>query len=154
MMNKGKVVDNVQEIIAAELEKMDIELVDIEYTKEGGSWFLRIFIDKPGGIGLEDCQQVSESIDPLLDDRDPIPHSYTLEVSSPGLDRPLRKLADFERFTGEKINLTTYVPVENRRRFKGTLVEASNHSVTMEVDGNSVIIPMEQVASARLTPDF
>ncbi|SFR01697.1 ribosome maturation factor RimP [Desulfoscipio geothermicus] len=153
-MNKGKVVSTVEKIVASPIAELGMELVDIEYVKEGGRWFLRVFIDKPGGVGLEDCQRVSESIDPLLDATDPIPHSYTLEVSSPGLNRPLKKLADFERFTGEKISLTTYVPVENRRKFKGKLIAASNHAVTLDVDGNSVVIPMEQVAFARLAAEL
>jgi ribosome maturation factor RimP len=153
-MNKGKVVSTVEKIVASPIEELGMELVDIEYVKEGGRWFLRVFIDKPGGVGLEDCQRVSESIDPLLDETDPIPQSYTLEVSSPGLNRPLKKLADFERFTGEKISLTTYVPVENRRKFKGKLIAASNHAVTLDVGGNSVVIPMEQVAYARLAAEL
>lgn len=153
-MNKGKVVSFVAENILPVLAEMDIELVDIQYIKEGGRWFLRVFIDKPGGIGLEDCQNVSHSIDPLLDEKDPIPHPYTLEVSSPGLDRPLKKLADFKRFIGEMINLATFVPVENRRKFKGKLIEANEYSVTLEVDGNSISISMEQIASACLIAEL
>lgn len=153
-MAKSRVVTAVEELITPVLDEMGIELVDVVYIKEGGRWFLRIFIDQPGGIGLDDCQRVSERIDPLLDEHDPVPHSYALEVSSPGIERPLKKLADFERFTGRKISINTFVPVEGGRRFKGVLVAASNHSVTLEADGNSVVIPMEQVASARLVAEF
>ncbi|WP_027363807.1 ribosome maturation factor RimP [Desulfotruncus alcoholivorax] len=149
-MSKGNVVKIIEEIVAPVIFDLGLELVDIQYVKEGGKWYLRIFIDKPDGVGLEDCQMVSERIDPLLDEKDPIPQSYLLEVSSPGLDRPLKKLADFERFTGERIKLTTFVPVEGKRKFKGKLVHASNHSVTLELEGQNVVIPMDSVASARL----
>ncbi|MBF7082368.1 ribosome maturation factor RimP [Desulfallas sp. Bu1-1] len=151
-MKKSKVVQEIEEIISPVLDDMGIELVDIQYLKEGGRWILRIFIDQPGGVGLEDCQSVSERIDPLLDEKDPIPQSYYLEVSSPGLDRPLKKLADFERFAGKEVNVTTYVPVNGKRKFKGKLITASSHAIILETGGNDVEIPMEQVASARLVP--
>ena len=149
-MSKGNVVSTIEEIVAPVILDLGLELVDIQYIREGGNWYLRVFIDKPGGIGLEDCQLVSERIDPLLDEKDPIPQSYLLEVSSPGLERPLKKMADFERFTGERIKLTTFVPVEGKRKFMGKLVHASNHSVTLEFEGQNVVIPMDSVASARL----
>lgn len=153
-MANSKVAALVEELITPGLGDMGIELVDITYSKEGGRWFLRIFIDQPGGIGLEDCRRVSEYIDPLLDERDPIPHAYTLEVSSPGIERPLKKPADFERFTGRQISLNTFVAAEGKRKFKGLLKSAGNHSVTLEVDGDQIVIPMEQIASARLVAEF
>ncbi|MCG8402382.1 MAG: ribosome maturation factor RimP [Firmicutes bacterium] len=153
-MAKSRVLSAVEEMATPVLDEMGIELVDIVYIKEGGGWFLRIFIDKPGGVGLEDCRRISERIDPLLDEHNPIPHSYTLEVSSPGLERPLKKPAHYERFTGSKIRLNTFVPVEGRRKFKGVLVASDNHSVTLDTEGNRVVIPMEQVASARLAAEF
>lgn len=153
-MAKSRVVAAVEELITPLIEEMGIELVDTVYVKEGGRWYLRIFIDQPGGIGLEDCQRVSERIDPVLDEHDPIPNSYTLEVSSPGLERPLKKLADFQRFTGRTIRLSTFVPVEGRRKFKGLLVSAGDDAVTLEADGSHVVIPLEQVASARLVAEF
>ena len=153
-MAKSRVVSAVEEMATPVLDGMGIELVDIVYIKEGGGWFLRIFIDKPGGVGLEDCRRVSEQIDPLLDQHNPIPHSYTLEVSSPGLERPLKKPAHYERFTGGKIRLHTFFPVEGRRKFKGVLVASDNHSVTLETEDGRVVIPMEQVASARLAAEF
>ncbi|AGL01288.1 ribosome maturation factor RimP [Desulfoscipio gibsoniae] len=153
-MNSSKTVKAIAQIITPKLVELGVELVDIKYTREGGRWFLRIFIDKPAGVGLEDCQLVSENIDPLLDEHDPIPHAYTLEVSSPGLDRPLNKPADFARFAGEQIKLTTFNPVEGRRKFKGKIIAAEDRSVTLDVDGTSVILSLDQVASARLSPEF
>lgn len=153
-MGNKKIVSNVEQIITPKLVELGIELVDIQYTREGGRWYLRIFIDKPTGIGLDDCQLVSESIDPLLDEYDPIPHAYTLEVSSPGLDRPLKKPADFARFINENIKLTTYVPVEGRRKFKGRIIAADDNSVHLDIQGSSIVLSMEQIASARLSPEF
>ncbi|HBX23773.1 MAG TPA: ribosome maturation factor RimP [Desulfotomaculum sp.] len=153
-MATNKVATAVEELIAPGLDDMGIELVDIQYIKEAGHWFVRIFIDQPSGIGLEDCQRVSQYVDPLLDEHDLVPHAYTLEVSSPGIERPLKKLADYERFAGRQISLNTFVPVEGRRKFKGVLMEASNQSVTLEAEGNNIVIPMEQVASARLIAEF
>lgn len=151
-MKKSKLVQEIETIISPVLIDMGVELVDIQYLKEGGRWILRIFIDQPGGVGLEDCQRVSERIDPLLDEKDPIPQSYYLEVSSPGLDRPLKKLADYERFTGSEVNVTTYGPVHGKRKFKGRLIAASSHAIILESGGNNVELPMEQIASARLVP--
>lgn len=151
---KGNVVTKIEEIIAPVIADLGLELVDINFVKEGGRWFLRVFIDQPGGIGLEECQLVSEKISPLLDEKDPIAQAYYLEVSSPGLDRPLKKTADFQRFNGSKINLTTYEPVDGRRKFKGKLVAASDLAITLKVDGHDVVIPMERIASARLVPEI
>ncbi|WP_449241504.1 ribosome maturation factor RimP [Desulfoscipio gibsoniae] len=154
MNNNNKTVNAIVQIINPKLVELGLDLVDVKYTREGGRWFLRVFIDKPAGVGLEDCQLVSGSIDPLLDEHDPIPHAYTLEVSSPGLNRPLNKPADFIRFTGENIKLTTFAPVEGRRKFKGKIIAAENCSITLDVDGTSVVLPLNQVASARLSPEF
>ncbi|MCL2338017.1 MAG: ribosome maturation factor RimP [Firmicutes bacterium] len=153
-MANNKVAALVEKLVTIGLADMGIELVDVTYGKEGGRWFLRIFIDQPGGIGLEDCQRVSEYIDPLLDEHDPIPNAYTLEVSSPGIERPLKKTADFERFTGRQISLNTFAAVAGKRKFKGLLKMVDNQAVTLEVDGEQLIIPMEQIASAKLVAEF
>jgi ribosome maturation factor RimP len=153
-MSKTKIVSTVAQIINPKLVELGYELVDLKYTREGGHWFLRIFIDQPEGIDLEDCQLVSENIDPLLDEYDPIPHAYTLEVSSPGLDRPLKKPADFARFTGKGVKITTFAPFAGRRKFEGQIIAVEEHSVTLDIDGTSIVLPLEQVASARLTPEF
>lgn len=153
-MGKNRVADTVTELATPLIEECGLELVDVEYVKEGGRWYLRIYIDKPEGINVDDCELVSRRLDPVLDTSDFIPHPYSLEVSSPGVERPLKKLADFQRFLGERVSMTTFIPVEGQKRFKGTLGPASNHSVTLDVDGREVVIPMEQVASARLNFEF
>src|SRR5665647_974104 len=109
MMAKTKIVEQVEEIITPCVQESGLELVDVEFVKEGGSWYLRIYIDKPGGIGLEDCGRLSQKIDRLLDEKDPIPQSYYLEVSSPGIERPLKKISDYNRFAGELALITTFV---------------------------------------------
>jgi len=153
-LSNSNLESNIAQIINPKLVELGIELVDINYTREGGHWYLRVFIDKPEGIGLEDCQLVSENIDPLLDEHDPIPHAYSLEVSSPGLDRPLKKPSDYVKFTGKKIKLITFAPVENQRKFKGKIIGFDNNLITLDIDGASVVLPLEQVASARLLPEF
>lgn len=153
-MSQNNVARTVAKLVTPLVDDCGIELVEVKYVKEGGRWFLRVFIDKPGGIGLQDCELVARCIDPVLDTHDPVPHAYTLEVSSPGVDRPLNKLADFQRFSGERVSLSTFVPVDGKRRFTGILGPASDHSVTLDVDGKEVVIPMEQVASARLEFQF
>ena len=102
-MAKTKTVEIVEELITPLVQESGFELVDVEFVKEGGSWYLRIFIDKPGGIGIEACGYLSQKIDRLLDEKDPIPQSYYLEVSSPGLERPLKKLSDYSRFAGKMV---------------------------------------------------
>jgi len=153
-LSNSNLVSNIAQIINPKLVELGIELVDVNYTREGGHWYLRVFIDKPAGIGLEDCQLVSQTIDPLLDEHDQIPHSYTLEVSSPGLDRPLKKPSDFVKFTGKNIKLITFAPVENKRKFNGKIIGFDNNMVTLDVDGASIVLPLEKVASARLLPEF
>lgn len=150
----SRVAVEVEAIARPVVEENGMELVDVQYVKEKGRWYLRVFIDKPGGVTVDDCQLISEKLDPILDARDPIPHAYVLEVSSPGIERPLKKLSHFQRFEGSKVLLTTYVPIEGRRRFKGRLGPATASMVVVEVDGREVVIPMDQVASARLVAEF
>lgn len=144
----------VEELVAPVVEANNMELVDVNYVKEGGRWFLRLFIDKAGGVTLDDCQLISEAVEPLIDEHDPINNPYILEVSSPGLDRPLKKLADFERFAGRQISLNTFGPVDGRRRFKGVLKGVEGQNIKLEVTGQDVHIPFEQVAKAKLVPEF
>jgi len=151
---KNKVADLVEDLSAPVIEDLGLDLVDVEFVKEGGSHILRVFIDKPGGVGHDDCEAVSKRLDALLDDQDPISQSYYLEVSSPGIERPLKKLKDFQRFSGHLVNITTFTPLEGRKKFSGRLAGADQTAVTLEEEGGTVAIPMNQVASARLRVDF
>lgn len=150
MVAKSKVAAVVEEISAPVIKELGLELVDVEFAKEGGRWILRVYIDKPGGISHSDCEAVSKRLDTLLDEKDPIPQSYYLEVSSPGIERPLKKLKDFQRFRGHMVRVTTFTPLEGRKKFTGRLGEATQTSVVIEEEGGSTAVPMDQIASARL----
>lgn len=130
------------------------EVVDVEYVKEQGQYYLRIFIDKPGGVGLDDCQAFSEEIGALLDEVDPIPSSYSLEISSPGIERPLKKERDFQRFSGRLAAIKTYAPLDGRKNWKGTLQGLEDGHVLIEVDGDLAKIPISAIAKAHLVAEF
>lgn len=140
------VTDWVQEIISG----TELELVDVEYVKEQQGWVLRVFLDKPDGIDVEDCRAVSEVLDRKLDQEDPIPGSYSLEVSSPGLERPLTKVTDYERFKGRLAEIRTYRGLYGRKRFKGVLRGLEKESVLLEWEGEIVGIPLKLIAKANL----
>jgi ribosome maturation factor RimP len=134
------------------------ELVDVDWVREGAAWVLRIFVDRPGGVTIDHCQELSRTIEPVLDVEDFIEPAYNLEVSSPGLDRPLRKAADFERFTGQRAHVKTFGPVETptglRKNWTGTLKGFKDGSVEIEVDGALHRIPHDKIAKAHLEYDF
>lgn len=153
-MGKPKVEDTVREITESVIGELGLELVDVEYVKEGSAWFLRLFIDKPEGITHDDCQAVSEKVGQLLDEKDPIPMAYVFEVSSPGIDRPLKKTGDFERFKGNKVRATTFAPIGGRKEFIGELLGLADDQVLIEIDGKQVALPMQQTAKVRLEADF
>ena len=153
-MTKNNVVENIATSVRPIVEAENLELVDVEYVKEGGNWYLRIFIDKLGGVDLDDCQAVSEKIDTLLDELDPISQAYFLEVSSPGLERPLKKPEDFQRFKGHLVNITTFAPVDGAKSFTGKLMDYTEEGIQVEVKGKPVLVPHKQVASSRLAVEF
>jgi len=129
------------------------ELVELEFQARGG--LLRIYIDhQPEAVTLDDCERVSRQVSSVLDVEDPIPGAYSLEVSSPGLDRPLRKLSDFQRFAGFRAKLELTLPLNGRRRFSGTLRGVEADEVLMEVDGTPVRLPVKQIGKAHLVPKF
>lgn len=150
----NRIVDTVAAITAPLVEALGLELVDVEYRKEGGRWFLRVFIDKPGGITHEDCGVVSERLGRVLDEKNLIPNAYFLEVSSPGVERPLKKPADYVRFTGRKAEVVTRSPVNGRRKFTGRIVTAGEGTVRLAVDGSEVDIPYGVIGRARLVFDW
>jgi ribosome maturation factor RimP len=133
------------------------ELVDLEIKRDRSGHLVRLFVDREGGIGLEELQSVSEEVSAILDAEDPIETTYTLEVSSPGLDRPLKTEADYRRFVGKLAKLSSYEPVEGRRHWTGRLaaVEAGVVSVTLEKEGGAVArIPLAKIAHGRLEVEF
>ena len=127
-----------------------LELVDVEYKKEGKNWVLRIFIDKEGGVTIADCQKVSRLTGDLIDVEETITTPYSLEVSSPGLNRVLKREKDFLKFKGRQICLHSLSPIDNRRKFIGILADFKDQTVFLELDGKLLEIPLRQVAKANL----
>ena len=132
-------------------ESMGLELVDVEYTMDRGSRVLRIYIDKPGGVNVDDCGEFSREFSTILDVEDPTPVNYNLEVSSPGLDRPLVKEKDFVRFVGQRARIRTKTPVDGRKNFHATIEGASDGRVTvLDFDGKRFVLDLAQIDKARL----
>lgn len=144
--------DQIAELLEPAIARLGYELWDLEVKAGGKHGVLRLFIDKPEGIGLEDCEKVSLAVSALLDVEDPLPDHYDLEVSSPGLDRKLTKVEHFQRFTGEIVKVQTRFPVEGRRRFRGTLVSADDENIVVDVDGELHTLPVATIDTARLVP--
>lgn len=136
------------------VEQFGFELVDVEYVKEGGTWYLRGYIDKPGGITINDCEVVSRQFSDRMDEEDFIPDSYVMEISSPGLDRPLRKPKDFERSIGKEVEIRTYRPVDHCKEFVGTLVSCDDDTVTVETEGQNRVFDRKDIALVRLYIEF
>lgn len=153
-MAKKKIEEIVAEFAGPIVASHSFELVDVEFLKEGASWYLRIYIDKPGGITIDDCQVVSEDISDILDKKDPIEQSYFLEVSSPGLDRPLKKDADFERFKGELVEVKVFKPIDGRKVFEGELLGLLDNKIIIKIDGNDLEFERDQVAMVRRVIKF
>lgn len=131
-----KIADAVREIAEPIIEGLNtgIELIEVEYVKEGSEWYLRLYIDKVGGVSLDDCQLVSESLNDILDEKDPVKGKYIFEVSSPGIDRPLKTDRDFERYKGVEVELHLYAPIENSKLFIGKLIGRENSEIIIEED--------------------
>lgn len=154
----SKVKEEVEKVALPIVTDMDLELVDVEYVKEGKNWFLRIFIDAPDGVDIEVCGNVSEKLSEQLDEVDPIPHPYFLEVSSPGAERPLKKEADIKKAIGKNVHIKTYEPINGEKVFEGTLMEFDGENITIEVliktRRKTFVIPYDKVANARLAVSF
>lgn len=153
-MSRPSISDRAREVVEPVIEGLGYEVVDVQYVKEGAHWILRITIDHPDGIGLDDCSQVSTAIDAPLDEADPIPGPYSLEVSSPGLDRPLYKPEHFERFAGSEVNVRTYAPIDGRKNWRGILVGLQSNELVLMVDGTEVRLPFDKVSRTRLVPNI
>ncbi len=148
MLNK-KAINKLEKIGLEIVDERNFELVDVEFVKEAGQWYLRYYIDKPGGITIDDCQNVSEAISQRLDILDPIPYSYILEVSSPGLERPLKKDKDFLRHIGANVQVKTFEDIDGQKVFEGILKSFSDNILTVSSD-KEIKIPREKISSARL----
>lgn len=153
------IAEQVRRLLEPVLERDGFELVDVEWLRQAGRWTLRIFVDRPGGVGIDECQAVSRTVEPILDVEDVIEPAYDLEVSSPGLDRPLRKARDFERYAGRRVHVKGYAPIETaagqpaRKHWTGTLRGFHDGVVELDVDGVVHRIPLDQIAKAHVEYD-
>ena len=134
------------------IEAMNYELVDIEFAQAGRGGILRLYIDAQNGITVDDCARVSHAVSEMLEVEDPIQGHYTLEVSSPGFERVLRKKAHFERFLGERVFVELKLPLNGRRRFAGRLNALNGDSIVVDVDGQDYTLPMDRIQKAKLKP--
>ncbi len=148
------VVEAITSLVMPVLQEKDLVLVDVLYRRESSGWVLRLFIDKEDGVTLDDCTAVSREVSHLLDIEDIIEQAFNLEVSSPGLDRPLKSVGDFQRFAGRKAKVTTKEPIEGNQVFMGRINKVEDELITMEVGQQVLCIPFSEVAKARLEVEF
>jgi len=150
----SQVVKTTEELVQPILEEKKLELVDVEYVKEGKNWFLRVFIDKEGGIDISECGEVSELLSEKLDEVDPIKEAYFLEVSSPGVERPLKTVEDFSKNVNKNVFVKLFEPIDGEKSFEGILVEFNENIATIEYKVKTrkkrVEIPFNKIAKARL----
>ena len=150
----SQVVKTTEELVQPILQESNLELVDIEYVKEGKNWFLRVYIDKDGGIDITECGRVSEQLSEQLDKHDPIKDPYFLEVSSPGAERPLKRKQDFLKYLNQPIYVKLYEPIDGTKEYQGMLLNFADDTVTMEYKEKTrkkqVEIPYNKIAKARL----
>jgi ribosome maturation factor RimP len=151
MASKQEILHNM---IAPIVASLDCELWGLEYLTQGRYTTLRIFIDAPAGVSLEDCEKVSRQVSSVMDVEDPIDGEYTLEVSSPGMDRPLYSVAHYARYVGETVNVRLRMARDGRRRFKGKIVKVENEDVLLEVEGKEILLPVDAIDKANIVPNF
>ena len=146
----SKITDKVFALAKPVVEEAGCSLWDVEYVREAGRWFLRVYIDKDGGVSINDCETISRALDPILDEADPIPDSYVFEVGSAGAERELKRPSDFEQFMGHEVELRTYQPINGQKAFVGTLEAYEDGNVTVTVGKNSMNFVKSQIALVKL----
>lgn len=146
----SKVTDTVAALAAPLAEDLGLELWDVEYVREAGQWFLRVYLDKEGGVSINDCEALSRALDPILDEADPIPDSYVFEVSSAGAERELKRPGDFARFMGSTVEVRLYKPFEGSRSYVGTLAGYEDGAVRLTVGAREYVFEKAQVGMVRL----
>ena len=147
-----RIEEAVEAIVQEIVQDSDLEVVDVEYVKER-DWYLRIYLDKEGGIEIDDCQRISEALEQILDEKDLLKDAYILEVSSPGLDRVLKKARDFEREQGKDVEVTFYAPVDGKKTWVGTLTGYDREKNAIVLDGEIELL-LEKTAQVRLHIEF
>lgn len=154
MSNAKLYEEKTEALIQPLLEKRGFELVDVEYVKEGSDYYLRVYIDKEGGITIDDCVDVSRAFNEILDREDYISDAYIFEVSSPGLDRPLKKEKDFARSIGERVLVKTYQKIDKAKEFYGILKAYDDSTVTIEGEKGEMVIERKNISIVRLAYEF
>ncbi len=154
MASKDSIEKLTYELLEPILQDNGFECVDVEYIKEANQWYLRVYLDKPDGITVNDCEIVSRALDKKLDEKDPIKEPYILEVSSPGLDRPLKKDKDFERHLGDMVELKLYKAIDKVKEFSGELVAYDEETLTIDIEGETQVFPRKDIAIIRLAIIF
>ena len=154
MAKREEYEQRTEQLVLPIIQSNKFELVDVEYVKEGGTWYLRAYIDTPGGITVDDCEIVNRALGDLLDREDFIEDSYILEVSSPGLGRPLKKEKDFVRSQGKEVEIRTYRMVERQKEFRGILKAWDKETVTIETEEGEQVFSRDNIALIRLAFDF
>ncbi|MBR6999999.1 MAG: ribosome maturation factor RimP [Lachnospiraceae bacterium] len=149
MTQKEDYESRTEQLILPILNEKQFELVDVEYVKEAGDWYLRAYIDKPGGITIDDCEAVSRKLSDLLDEADFIPDAYILEVSSPGLTRPLKKDRDYDRNIGKPVDIKLFKAVSGRKEITADLVSYDKDTVTVSEDGNEIVLEKKNISLIR-----
>ena len=146
----SKITDKVTALAKPIVQEEGCSLWDVEYVREAGSWYLRVFIDKEGGVSIDDCERISRRLDPILDEEDPIPDSYVFEVGSAGAERELKRPSDFEQFMGSQVEVMLYQPVKGSKTFVGTLAGYDNGKVTVTVGKETMAFEKAQTAQVKL----
>jgi ribosome maturation factor RimP len=146
--------DSLEALVRPVVERLGYRLWDLEYSPGRGNGFVRLYVDSDAGITLDDCERVSRAVSELLDVEDPVPGQYALEVSSPGLERPLRTAAHFAPYVGETVFVELAQAVDGRRRFKGALIAAGEETIEVDVDGRRHVLPIAGIRKAHLAPDY
>lgn len=150
----SRITEKVTELAKGIVEEEGCTLWDVEYVREAGQWYLRVFIDKEGGVDIDDCERISRRLDPILDEADPIPDSYVFEVGSAGLERELKRPSDFEQFMGSEVEVRLYQPRNGSKVFVGTLEGYDGGDVTISAGGESLRFDKAQTALVKLHASF
>ncbi|OON97006.1 MAG: ribosome maturation factor RimP [Candidatus Epulonipiscioides saccharophilum] len=153
-MDKNKIIEKVTTLITNPVEQMHLELVEVEFKKEGPDYFLRIYIDKPDGISIDDCTNVSRSIEPILDQADLIEPAYMLEVSSPGIDRILKKDKDFVKYAGRLVDLKLYKALYGKKIFQGILIGKDDDIIKVDINNETKNFNIKDIVTVRLAITF
>jgi len=152
---KSLLIEQIEQLSAPVLREHQAELVDLQFVHEHGRWILRFFLDQAGGITLDDCAALSDHLGRVLDAADIIAQSYSLEVSSPGLDRALKTEKDYQKFLGERVDVTLYAPLNGRRHFRGRLQSVQDGQLAVKVETEEIFsLPLVDVAKAKLDPEI